>query len=103
MSSARPSSLRDYAQILRRRKWIVVAIIVLIPAAAVALSLQQEPSFRATAEVLLNRQDWLGRESLLALVRGWAGRARRLGHRRLHRTFDDAFGSAEWFSWARAG
>lgn len=34
-----------------------MAIVVLIPVASVALSLRQDPSYRATAEVLLNRQD----------------------------------------------
>jgi capsular exopolysaccharide synthesis family protein len=57
VSTARPSSLRDYAQILRRRKWLLLACALLIPAAAVALSLKQPASYRATAEVLLNRQD----------------------------------------------
>lgn len=57
MSSARSSSLRDYVQILRRRKWWALAVIVAIPAAAVAISLTQHASYRATAQVLLNRQD----------------------------------------------
>jgi capsular exopolysaccharide synthesis family protein len=57
MTTAGPSSLRDYLQTLRRRKWLVLLIVLAIPAAAVALSLRQEPSYRATAQVLLNSQD----------------------------------------------
>ena len=57
VSNTRPSSLRDYVQTVRRRKWLVLALILVIPAAAVAVSLQQPESYRATAEVLLNRED----------------------------------------------
>src|SRR4051812_25585062 len=37
VNSARQSSLRDSVQVLRRRKWIVLAVILIIPAAAIAL------------------------------------------------------------------
>jgi capsular exopolysaccharide synthesis family protein len=57
VNSARQSSLREYVQILRRRKWIVLAVVLVVAAAATALSLQQSASYRATAQVLLNRQD----------------------------------------------
>jgi polysaccharide biosynthesis transport protein len=50
-------SLRDYLEILWRRKWIVLLATVALPAAVVAYSLQQDPSYRATADVLLSRQD----------------------------------------------
>jgi polysaccharide biosynthesis transport protein len=53
-------NLRDYLQILARRKWLVMLIVVAIPAAAVVYSLQQDPAYRATAEVLLSRQDIAG-------------------------------------------
>ena len=57
MSSARPSSLRDYVETLRRRKWLVLAVLIALPAAAVLVSLQQPAEYRSTAQVLLNRED----------------------------------------------
>jgi succinoglycan biosynthesis transport protein ExoP len=51
------STLRDYLQVLRRRKWIVVTAIVLAPAAAFAFSTQQQSKYQASAEVLLSRQN----------------------------------------------
>lgn len=50
------STLRDYLQVVRRRKWIVVAAIVAAPIGAVAVSMLQPPRYADTAEVLLNRQ-----------------------------------------------
>jgi capsular exopolysaccharide synthesis family protein len=51
------SSLRDYLRVLRRRKWLVIQAAVLVPAAAVALSLHQQRLYQASAEVLLSRQN----------------------------------------------
>jgi polysaccharide biosynthesis transport protein len=51
------ATLRDYLQILRRRKWLVVQTLVLVPLAAVAFSLQQKPVYEASADVLLSRQN----------------------------------------------
>lgn len=51
------SSLRDYLRVLRRRKWLVVQAVLLVPAAAVALSLRQDERYQASAEVLLSRQN----------------------------------------------
>lgn len=45
--------LRDYLRVLNRRKWIVVAVTVLVVLAAVVASLLQEKVYRATAELLL--------------------------------------------------
>ena len=50
------STLWDYLQVLRRRKWIVVAVLVAAPAAAVAVAILQQPRYSASAEVLLSRQ-----------------------------------------------
>jgi tyrosine-protein kinase len=50
-------SLRDYLQILWRCRWLVIAVIVAVPAGAVVYSLQQAPAYRADAEVLLSHQD----------------------------------------------
>jgi Mrp family chromosome partitioning ATPase len=51
----KPSSLRDYAAVFRRRLWLVLLVAVLVPAAAVTVSLQRQPLYEASAEVLLNR------------------------------------------------
>jgi receptor protein-tyrosine kinase len=51
------STLRDYLQVVRRRKWIVVAVLVAAPAAAVAVAMLQQPRYSASAEVLLSRQN----------------------------------------------
>jgi polysaccharide biosynthesis transport protein len=48
--------LRDYLHILRRRKWIVLLAVVIVPLAAVALSLRQSPLYESSAEVLLGNQ-----------------------------------------------
>jgi capsular exopolysaccharide synthesis family protein len=51
------STLQDYLQVLRRRKWIVVAVVVAAPLAAVAVAMLQQPRYSASAEVLLSRQN----------------------------------------------
>ena len=48
--------LRDYLHILRRRKWIVVLALVIVPLAAVALALRQSPLYQSSADVLLRYQ-----------------------------------------------
>jgi tyrosine-protein kinase len=54
--SSRPVTLRDYLLILRRRKWIVLQAIVLVPVVAVIFSKGQEAKYKASAEVYLERQ-----------------------------------------------
>ena len=49
---------RDYLQVLRRRKWIVLQALILVPAVAVALSLRQSAKYEAQAEVLLTHQSF---------------------------------------------
>jgi Mrp family chromosome partitioning ATPase/capsular polysaccharide biosynthesis protein len=59
-SSAQPqgvATLRDYLQVVKRRKWVIVQAVVLVPLAAVLFSLQQTPKYQATADVLLSRQN----------------------------------------------
>ncbi len=51
------SSLHDYLAVLRRRKWLVLLAVVVVPAVAIALSLLQTPKYQASAEVLLSRQN----------------------------------------------
>lgn len=50
-------SLDDYLAILRRRKWVVIESMVLVALVTGVLSLQQPKVFRATAAMLVNRQD----------------------------------------------
>ena len=50
-------TLHDYVQVLRRRKLIVIQCVLLVPLAAVLLSLKQSPLYEANAEVLLSFQN----------------------------------------------
>jgi Mrp family chromosome partitioning ATPase/capsular polysaccharide biosynthesis protein len=50
-------TLRDYVNLARRRKWIILQSLVLVPVAAVVFSLLQTKLYEATAEVLLSRQN----------------------------------------------
>ena len=50
-------TLRDYLQIARRRKWVIVLAIVLVPLAALGYSLHQRAQYQASAQVLLSQQD----------------------------------------------
>jgi polysaccharide biosynthesis transport protein len=58
------STLRDYVQLLLRRKWVVLAVAMLIPAAAVALSLRQPALYKSTTKV------WLKQGNLAATLSG---------------------------------
>lgn len=49
-------TLRDYLDVLRRRKWIFLQAVLIVPVVAVALALREPPVYQASAEVLLNRQ-----------------------------------------------
>jgi Mrp family chromosome partitioning ATPase len=51
------SSIAHYLAVLRRRKWILLPALVLLPLAALAFSLRQEPLYQASAEVLISRQN----------------------------------------------
>lgn len=53
----RDVGLKDYLQILRRRIWIVLAVLVLLPTAAVLSTLRQPPLYQASADVLLRTQN----------------------------------------------
>jgi len=54
---SRPLNLGDYLRILKRRKWHVVATAVLITVLTLAFSLSESKVYRASADVLLSRQD----------------------------------------------
>ena len=51
------STLRDYLEVLKRRKWVVVLLLVLVPVVAVLLSLRQPALYEASAQVLISRQN----------------------------------------------
>jgi capsular exopolysaccharide synthesis family protein len=51
------ATLRDYFRVLVRHKWVLLQAVVLVPAAAVLLSIRQAPLYEASAEVLLSRQN----------------------------------------------
>lgn len=49
------ASLLAHVNVIRRRKWVVIYAVVLVPITAFALALRQDAVYRATAEVLINR------------------------------------------------
>jgi succinoglycan biosynthesis transport protein ExoP len=51
------TTLRDYLRVVRRRKWIILQAVVLVPLVAVGLSLRQPELYRASSEVLLATQN----------------------------------------------
>jgi polysaccharide biosynthesis transport protein len=51
------STLRDYLQVVRRRKWIIVEAVLIVPLAALAFSLHQQAQYQGSAQVLLSQQD----------------------------------------------
>jgi receptor protein-tyrosine kinase len=53
----RRATLRDYLDVIRRRKWIALVAVLIVPATATIFSLQQQPKYRAHAQVLLSRQN----------------------------------------------
>jgi polysaccharide biosynthesis transport protein len=56
-SKEQTSVIRDYLQVLSRRRWVVLLVLVAVPIAAVLLSLRQEPRYEAVAEVLMTDDD----------------------------------------------
>ena len=55
-----PSSLTDYLRLLKRRKWVLIATALAVPAIAVALSVRSPATYEGSAKVLLNQQNGLG-------------------------------------------
>jgi polysaccharide biosynthesis transport protein len=49
------STIRDYARLLLRRKWIVLAAVVAVPTLAVFFSMRQPSLYRASSQVLLKQ------------------------------------------------
>lgn len=56
-TSQHAATLRDYLYIARRRKWIIVQAMVLVPLAALAFSLSQPAQYQAMSKVLISTQD----------------------------------------------
>ena len=50
------AGLREYLQVVKRRKWVIVQAIVLVPLVAVLYSLHERPVYQASAQVLLSDQ-----------------------------------------------
>lgn len=51
----RPTNLRDYLDVVRRRKWIILGVPVVAAAVALAFTMTQAPVYGAQASVLVNR------------------------------------------------
>jgi len=51
------STLRDYLNVVRRRKWIILQALILVPAVAFYLSDRQQKTYQADAQVLLSQQN----------------------------------------------
>ena len=46
--SAQPPTLADYLAILRRRKWVIIVALVLVPATAFLISVRQPALYQAS-------------------------------------------------------
>ena len=55
--TSRQRTLADYLAIIRRRKWVALVPLLLVPIVAYAYSSQQQAIYAASADVLLSRQD----------------------------------------------
>ncbi len=55
--SHQSSTLRDYLHVVRRRKWIILQAVVLVPAVAFYLSHRQDNVYESEAQVLLSQQN----------------------------------------------
>lgn len=54
-SHGEATSLRDYLRVVRRRKWVILQAVVLVPLAATLWAMQQDPVYVASAEVLVQQ------------------------------------------------
>lgn len=57
MTEMHAPSMRDYARILWRRRWIILILVVVAPIAAFVISSGQAPTYEASAQVLLSNQN----------------------------------------------
>src|SRR5581483_5706065 len=51
------ASLRDYLNVVKRQKWIILQAVILVPLVALLYSWHETPMYQASATVLLSRQD----------------------------------------------
>jgi polysaccharide biosynthesis transport protein len=51
------ATLRDYLHVVKRRKWIILTAVALVPVAAIAFSLHQQRLYQASSQVLLSAQN----------------------------------------------
>lgn len=56
-SRREPRTLRDYLQVMRRRKYVILLAVIAAPLLAVLLAMRQQPMYASTADVLLSRQN----------------------------------------------
>jgi capsular exopolysaccharide synthesis family protein len=54
---AREQTIADYLAVVRRYKWVILVAVLVVPTVAYVMSAREPKVFRATADVLLNRQD----------------------------------------------
>jgi polysaccharide biosynthesis transport protein len=54
------SNAPDFLRVLWRRKWLVLAPVILVPLVAVLLSLQSDDRYEASADLVLSRQNLAG-------------------------------------------
>jgi polysaccharide biosynthesis transport protein len=57
LSKSSAPTLPDYFRVIRRRKWIIVACVILLPLLAFLLSSQQQKIYEGTSEVYLSPQN----------------------------------------------
>jgi capsular exopolysaccharide synthesis family protein len=56
-AGSREQTIADYLSVIRRHKWVIIVAVLVVPAVAYTMSSQTPKLFRATSDVLLNRQD----------------------------------------------
>ncbi len=54
---SREQTITDYVAVVRRYKWVIIVAVLVVPTVAYVMSARDPKVFRATADVLLNRQD----------------------------------------------
>jgi tyrosine-protein kinase len=67
-------SLASYLRVLRRRKWIILACTLVVPAAAYFYSARQPAQYQSSAQVYLSSQDLAG--ALTGISAGYVDQAR---------------------------
>jgi len=55
--SNEPLTFRHYLQILARRKWLVLPVVILVPLVVLAITASRPAVYKALADVLLNREN----------------------------------------------